>query len=687
MRLPIGRRAVRRLQVLEIGRDDLIFGLGICTGLIVILLSDGLVYGWGRRSLFDGQVIPLLQVPLVDHPLFLQWSGIKVPAVTALTLAALGVLISLPSLWRPRLITAVAAGLVTGAAIIGLFKGTRYHHDLLLSLDVQPLGVLRGSLVLVPSALALLLLLVMDARRLWQFRQRNGPLPIAIEAALLQWSGNRHERKERFDQAERAFRRAYERVRVRLGENDPLTLGPLVTLAWFTYDHPADDGSEAGRLFRRGIALAGKGHHIDRSTMVQLIDGLGSVTARDGDIDGALRLYEEAVRLAEEAHGATAWQVATPLRHLAWATSAASKLDNAERLARQALAIARRSYGARSRDLVPFIATLANVRDTQGQLGEAASLREEAVRLAGQTNGQNTMRAQTLIDLGSLRVREGKYQDAEKLFEEALALASEDQAERRSVVPSALMELASLRRRERRYSEAEHFARRALEEQEDFWGRDSLQVVNPLAHLGDLCTKQNKVEEARTQFNRAIAIIEKRSGPADVSLARLLPGLAALEQGQGNYEVAETIIRRAIALTEAHYGAEDHHLVHLLVLLGVIASERESHTDAIAIFERGLILAEKAYGRNHPDTAQFLGQLAGERELIDDLEGSERLHREEISALQGGPEAHDSELAEAFGRLADFLERHDRSDEAVEAKRQSMEVMVKHAWENPADSI
>src|SRR5438067_9197723 len=74
MRLPIGRRAVRRLQVLEIGRDDLTFVLGLCTGLFVILFGDGLVYGWGRRTLFDGQVIPLLQVPPVDHPLVLQRS-------------------------------------------------------------------------------------------------------------------------------------------------------------------------------------------------------------------------------------------------------------------------------------------------------------------------------------------------------------------------------------------------------------------------------------------------------------------------------------------------------------------------------------------------------------------------------------------------------------------------------------
>ena len=653
---------------------------------LVLVGTDILIYRWGLRTLFDGQVISLVQIPLVDHPLFLQWSGIKVPVVTAFALAAIAVLAIAPSLGRPRLVTAIPVGLVTGAAIIALFKGTRFHHDLLLSLDVQPLGVVRWSAVLMPATLALWLLVVVDARWLWRFRRRNGPFPLAITAALWEWRGDRQARKEDFDQARRLFRGAYERVQARLGENDPRTLGPLVKLAWFTYDHPSDDGSEAGLLFRRGFAIAEKARDIDGSTRVQLIDGLGSVTARDGENAGALQLYEEAVRVAEEGYGDMAWQVATPLRHLAWATMRASRLKDAERLARRALAIARKNYGRRSGDLVPFMVILADIRDRQGELAEASTLRAEVLQLAGQSNRQSVARAETLLDLGSMRAREGKYQEAEQLYEDALAMSTNESGRRR-VVPSALLELAWLRRMEGRYGDGEQLARRALEELEGFWGYDSLQVVTPLVRLGDLCMKQDKPEAARELLNRAIAIIEKRSGPADVRLASVLEGLARLERGQGNPDLAETMTRRAIALTEEHEGPEGRQLVPLLALLAAIASDQENHADALRILQRGLTVAEKAYGPNRPETTQFFAQLADEREISDDSDGSERMHREEISALQIGPQRYDSELAEAFERYAHFLERHDRSDEAVEAKRQSMELMVKHAWQNPADSI
>ncbi|TMF09531.1 MAG: tetratricopeptide repeat protein [Chloroflexi bacterium] len=666
-------------------RNELIILLGMGVGLVLVG-TDILIYRWGLRTLFDGQVISLVQIPLVDHPLFLQWSGIKVPVVTAFALAAIAVLASVPSLGRPRLVTAIPVGLVTGAAIIALFKGTRFHHDLLLSLDVQPLGVVRWSAVLMPATLALWLLVVVDARWLWRFRRRNGPFALAITAALWEWRGDRQARKEDFDQARRLFRGAYERVQARLGENDPRTLGPLVKLAWFTYDHPSDDGSEAGLLFRRGFAIAEKARDIDGSTRVQLIDGLGSVTARDGENAGALQLYEEAVRVAEEGYGDMAWQVATPLRHLAWATMRASRLKDAERLARRALAIARKNYGRRSGDLVPFMVILADIRDRQGELAEASTLRAEVLQLAGQSNRQSVARAETLLDLGSMRAREGKYQEAEQLYEDALAMSTNESGRRR-VVPSALLELAWLRRMEGRYGDGEQLARRALEELEGFWGYDSLQVVTPLVRLGDLCMKQDKPEAARELLNRAIAIIEKRSGPADVRLASVLEGLARLERGQGNPDLAETMTRRAIALTEEHEGPEGRQLVPLLALLAAIASDQENHADALRILQRGLTVAEKVYGPNRPETTQFFAQLADEREISDDSDGSERMHREEISALQIGPQRYDSELAEAFERYAHFLERHDRSDEAVEAKRQSMELMVKHAWQNPADSI
>ena len=145
--------------------------------------------------------------------------------------------------------------------------------------------------------------------------------------------------------------------------------------------------------------------------------------------------------------------------------------------------------------------------------------------------------------------------------------------------------------------------------------------------------------------------------------------------------------RRAIALVEAHDGPEDRQLVPLLALLGALASDRENHNDAIQILEQGLTVAEKAYGRNRWQTTQFLAQLAYERDMSDDVEGAERLHRDEISALQIGPHSYHAELAEALQRYSDFLERHGRSDEAVEAKRQSIELLVKHAREHPADSI
>lgn len=686
--MPIGRLpVVLASRLLELSRADLIFGLGLGTGLVVVLGSDGLLYRWGLHTLFDGQVFSLVQIPGVDHPLFLQWLGIKVPVITTLALVAFAVLVSLPAVSRPRLVTAIAVGFATGAAIIGLVKGMRYHHDLLLSLDVPPLGVVRWPVVLVPSALALLLLVVIDARWLWRFRQHNGPLPVAIEAAVLIWLGNRQERKERIDQAEKTFRRAYERTRARLGEDDPRALGPLVKLAWFTYDHPTDDESEAGRLFRKGMAIAEKGQHVERALLAHLLDGLGSTAFREGDSHEALRLYAQAVRVAEEAGGALSWRVALPLRHLAYATMVDSKLEEAERLSERSLAIARRNYGRRSQQLVSFIATLALIREEQGRFEDAVRLREEGLQLVGDRREPNTVRARALFELARTLGRQGKSHEAETRYEQALAMASDGRADRRQVVPDALLGLASLRRAEGRFSEAELFARQALAEGEALWGGDSLRVVVPLVRLGDLYTKQDKPEEARSSLNRAMAIIESRSGPADATLAIPLELFGLLERDQGNYELAETMTRRAIAVTEAHQGPDDRHLVPLLALLGSIASERENHIDAIQIFERGLTVSEKAYGRNRPQTTQFLANLAHEREVIDDSAGAERLHREEINALQGWPEAHDSELADAFERLADFLERHDRSDEAVEAKRQSIEVMVKHAWENPADSI
>lgn len=266
-------------------------------------------------------------------------------------------------------------------------------------------------------------------------------------------------------------------------------------------------------------------------------------------------------------------------------------------------------------------------------------------------------------------------------------MASAGRAEARRIVSDALSGLASLRRNAGQFIEAEQLARRALGDREASWGRDSIGVVGPLVELGQVFAKQDKPEQARSYFERAIATVERRWGPADPSLAIPLELLGWLERAQGNYERAETIARRAIAVIEAHDGPEDASLVSPLRLLAAIASDRDNHTEAIQIFERGRTVAEKAYGRNHPKTAHILTRLADEHEMTDDLAGAEQLHRDEIASLRSSAESNDTAIADALERFADFLQRQDRADEAVEAKRQSMELLVKHAWENPADSI
>ena len=266
-------------------------------------------------------------------------------------------------------------------------------------------------------------------------------------------------------------------------------------------------------------------------------------------------------------------------------------------------------------------------------------------------------------------------------------MASAGRAEARRVVSDALSGLASLCRSAGQFIEAEQLAGRALADSEASWGSDSLAVVGPLIELGQVFARQDKPQQARAYFERAIATLERRWGPADATLAIPLELFGRLERAQGNYELAETMTRRAIALVEAHDGPEDRQLVPLLALLGALASDRENHNDATQVLERGLTVAEKAFGRNRPQTTQFIAQLAYERDMSDDVEGAERLHRDEISALQIGPHPYHAELAEAFQRYSDFLERHGRSDEAVEAKRQSIELLVKHAREHPADSI
>jgi len=160
---------------------------------------------------------------------------------------------------------------------------------------------------------------------------------------------------------------------------------------------------------------------------------------------------------------------------------------------------------------------------------------------------QRALRAQSASDaamnLGNLALeyhRQKKFDEAERLYQHALAFREKFFGPGHATVATLLNNLAILLRDQERYEEAAELLRRSLAIMEKTLGPDHPKVARRLSNLANLALQQGKLAEAKHLFERILEIGEKHRRTAIPEVRASLKKYAeALERAGRREESAE----------------------------------------------------------------------------------------------------------------------------------------------------
>jgi CHAT domain-containing protein len=155
--------------------------------------------------------------------------------------------------------------------------------------------------------------------------------------------------------------------------------------------------------------------------------------------------------------------------------------------------------------------------------------------------------ASSLNNLANLYRVQGKYGEAEPLYERSLAISEKAVGPEHPYVAQSLNNLANLYRVQGKYGEAEPLYKRALAIREKAVGPEHPYVAQSLQNLANLYRDRWKYAEAEPLYKRALAIREKALGPEHPAVAETLNNLAVLYWDQGKYAQAEPLFERSLS--------------------------------------------------------------------------------------------------------------------------------------------
>ena len=209
----------------------------------------------------------------------------------------------------------------------------------------------------------------------------------------------------------------------------------------------------------------------------------------------------------------------------------------------------------------------------------------------------------SLSSRASIYENQGRYADAEHLYQRALDIIGKRYGSESLVAAVGLSDLARLYSIQARYTDAEKLLQHSLRIQEKMLGTEHSGIAAVLHNLALLHVHQARYADAESLLRRSLNITKKVLGPEDPSVAQSQSALALLYFKMAQYDRAEALLEQAIEILEKRFGLEDHRVTEPLSHLAAIREKQARYPDAEQLHERILGIDMKTYGGVHPEIA------------------------------------------------------------------------------------
>jgi len=215
---------------------------------------------------------------------------------------------------------------------------------------------------------------------------------------------------------------------------------------------------------------------------------------------------------------------------------------------------------------------------------------------------------QANISAGMKALDGGRFEDAEKSFQGALA-AAEALHPRDYRLVLTLHQLGALYTARDRDT-ADGFYRRQLEAATEIYGPLAPETADALDALGWSAVSARDFAVGENYLVQSLSVLEKSLGQFNLRTALALGHLGEAYLAHQSFDKAEPVLLRNLQTYEALYGADDLNCASALSLLGRLYQQWDKPEKAEPYFRRQSVIYEKQYGPDNLAVAVPLENLA-----------------------------------------------------------------------------
>ena len=280
-----------------------------------------------------------------------------------------------------------------------------------------------------------------------------------------------------------------------------------------------------------------------------------------------------------------------------------------------------------------------------------------------------------LNDLGTLRIAQGRHQEALQLHEEAATLSEAAEGPDSIVTLSTVEHMGNALRELGRYDEAKDLLHKVLEGRLQVHGPDHVQIAYARHNLGVVFIGLGDYSAAESTLSDALTGIRKHHGNRHPRTASALRNLSFAMTSNGRFKEAEPIARECVEVNKLLFGDDHPQIAGALGKQAKVLQALGRYVEAEHAAREAIKIQEQVTGADPIAVARFWILLASQLYHQDRLEESEQLQRRGVAFFESLPDADSEEHAWAIHALTKNLVKQGRFDEAEPLQRNAVRMM------------
>lgn len=237
------------------------------------------------------------------------------------------------------------------------------------------------------------------------------------------------------------------------------------------------------------------------------------------------------------------------------------------------------------------------------------NLANEYFERALKSSLNDTLRAISYHNMGTLKMNMGLYEDAISLYNKSHDINNTLFAKNSTRHITTYNSLAILYSVMNDYENALIFCNKALDIVKKEHNSKPKDYSNCYNILGNIYNEQHKYKEALDMYKKVLTLENKTKDNNDLKITTIFNNIGNAYHRLGMYDKALEYYNYAVERYKIIYGENHPSLATSYDNIGSVYSSIEQYGKAITYLEKALEIRENIYGKNHPDVAYSYNNL------------------------------------------------------------------------------